>query len=148
VNGDGHFDIVLAKGRHGGLVDRVLLGDGRGAFPTAYDLGPVADKTYSGNLVDLDRDGDLDVVISNDTPDPKRIYLNDGNGRFREAGTYGRPEWSTRNAAVTDVNGDTLPDIIVANRDVPAKAANYVCLNRGNGKFDHDCFMFSKESSG
>jgi hypothetical protein len=147
VNGDGHLDIVLAKGRHGGLVDRVLIGDGRGAFPTAYDLGPVADKTYSGNLVDLDRDGDLDVVISNDTPDPKRVYLNDGQGRFREAGTYGNPVWSTRNAAVADVNGDKLPDIIVANRDTPARAANYVCLNRGNGKFDHDCFIFSKESA-
>jgi hypothetical protein len=147
VNGDGHLDIVLAKGRHGGLVDRVLIGDGRGAFPTAYDLGPVADKTYSANLVDLDGDGDLDVVISNDTPDPKRVYLNDGKGRFHEAGTYGRPEWSTRNAAVADVNGDQLPDIIVANRDTPARAANYVCLNRGNGKFDHDCFMFSKESA-
>lgn len=147
VNGDGHLDIVLAKGRHGGLIDRVLIGDGRGAFPTAYDLSPVADKTYSGNLVDLDRDGDLDVVISNDTPDPKRIYLNDGKGRFREADTYGRAEWSTRNAAVADVNGDKLPDIIVANRDVPAKATNYVCLNRGGGKFDDDCFMLSKGSA-
>src|SRR6185503_3324160 len=29
VNGDGHLDIVLAKGRHWPLVDRVLLGDGR-----------------------------------------------------------------------------------------------------------------------
>ena len=38
VNGDGRLDIVLAKGRHWGLVDRVLLGDGRGSFPTAYDL--------------------------------------------------------------------------------------------------------------
>jgi VCBS repeat protein len=147
VNGDGHLDIVLAKGRHWGLVDRVLIGDGRGGFPSAYDLGPAADKTYSGNLVDLDRDGDLDVVISNDTPDPKRIYLNDGKGRFRQVDTYGRAQWSTRNAAVADVNGDTLPDIIVANRDAPARAGNYICLNRGNGQFDDDCFMFSKESA-
>jgi VCBS repeat protein len=147
VNGDRHLDIVLAKGRHGGLVDRVLLGDGTGKFPTAYDLGPVADKTYSGNLVDLDGDGDLDVVISNDTPDPKRIYLNDGKGRFREAGTYGRAAWSTRNAAVADVNGDGQPDIIVANRDEPGRAGNYVCLNRGKGRFDDDCVLFSKESA-
>ena len=147
VNGDGHLDIVLAKGRHWGLVDRVLLGDGRGGFPSMYDLGPASDKTYSGNLVDLDGDGDLDVVISNDTPDPKRIYLNDGKGRFSEVDTYGRAQWSTRNAAVADVNGDKLPDIIVANRDAPARAANYVCLNRGKGQFDDDCFVFSKESA-
>ena len=38
VNGDGNPDIVLAKGRHWRLVDRVLLGDGRGGFPTAHDL--------------------------------------------------------------------------------------------------------------
>ena len=147
VNGDGHLDIVLAKGRHDNLVDRVLIGDGRGGFPIAYDLGPASDKTYSGNLVDLDGDGDLDVVISNDTPDPKRIYLNDGTGHFREAGTYGRAAWSTRNAAIADVNGDTLPDIVVANRDEPARAGNYVCLNRGKGRFADTCVMFSKESA-
>lgn len=147
VNGDGHLDVVLAKGRHWGLVDRILLGDGRGAFPSAYDLGPASDKTYSSNLVDVDGDGDLDVVISNDRPDPKRIYLNDGKGRFTESDTYGRPEWSTRNAAVADVNGDKLPDIIVANRGNPARTANYVCLNRGKGQFDDDCVLFSKESA-
>jgi hypothetical protein len=147
VNDDGHLDIVLAKGRHWGLVDRVLLGDGRGRFPTAYDLGPASDRTYSGNLVDLDGDGDLDVVISNDRPDPKRIYLNDGKGRFHEAGTYGRAEWSTRNAAVADLNGDALPDIVVANRTPPGQGANYVCLNQGRGRFAQECFVFSKESA-
>jgi hypothetical protein len=147
VNGDGHLDIVLAKGRHWGLVDRVLLGDGHGRFPSAFDLGPAADRTYSANLVDLDRDGDLDIVISNDTPDPKRIYLNDGKGRFSEAGTYGRAEWSTRNAAVADVNGDGMPDIVVANRTPPGHGANYVCSNQGGGRFERDCFAFSKESA-
>jgi hypothetical protein len=147
VNGDGRLDIVLAKGRHWPLVDRVRLGDGRGGFQPAYDLGPVADRTYSGNLVDLDRDGDLDVVISNDLPDPKRVYLNDGKGTFHQAGTYGRPEWSTRNAAVADVDGDGLPDIVVANRTPPDKGGNYVCLNRGQGRFAGDCVRFSRESA-
>ena len=72
--------------------------DGTVIPATAYDLGPASDRTYPGNLVDLDLDGDgdLDVVISNDNPDAKRIFFNDGKGRFHEVGSYGRAEWSTR----------------------------------------------------
>ena len=139
VDGDGLLDIVLAKGRHWPLVDRVLLGDGRGGIRTSYDLGSASDRSYSGLLVDLDGDGALDVVISNDRPDPKRVYLNDGKGHFRVGSTFGRPEWGTRNASIADVNGDRLPDIIVANRGEPGAA--YVCLNRGKGRFDADCIQ-------
>ena len=146
VDGDGKLDIVLVKGRHWPLVDRVLLGDGAGHFTTAYDLGTASDRSYSGRLVDLDRDGDLDVVISNDRPDPKRVYLNDGKGHFRVGSTFGRPEWETRNATVADINGDGLPDIVVANR-ADSSSVNYVCLNRGAGRFDADCQAFSHESA-
>ena len=142
---DGTLDIVLAKGRHWPLVDRVLLGDGRGGVRASYDLGPASDRSYSARLADLDLDGALDVVISNDAPDPKRVYLNDGRGRFRPASTFGHPTWETRNAAVADLNGDGLPDIIVANRsNKAAEAANFVCLNRGGGRFDADCFAFAR----
>ncbi len=146
VNGDGNLDIVLAKGRHWPLVDRVLLGDGHGHFKPGYDLGTASDRSYSGRLVDLDGDGDLDVVISNDAPDPKLVYLNDGTGHFQVGSTYGRPEWPTRNAAVADLNGDNLPDIIVANR-TGSGGSNYICFNRGKGRFDADCVAFSHESA-
>jgi hypothetical protein len=146
VDGDGKLDIVLVKGRHSPLVDRVLIGDGAGHFKPAYDLGTASDRSYSGHLTDLDRDGDLDVVISNDAPDPKLVYLNDGKGHFRVGSTFGRPEWETRNATVADINGDGLPDIVVANRS-GNKGANYVCLNRGGGRFDADCTAFSRESA-
>ena len=116
VDGDGRLDIVLVKGRHWPLVDRVLLGDGAGHFKPGYDLGTASDRSYSGRLVDLDRDGDLDVVISNDEPDPKLVYLNDGKGHFHVGSTFGKPEWPTRNATVADIDGDGLPDIVVANR--------------------------------
>ena len=146
LNGDGNLDILLVKGRHWPLKSRVLLGDGRGHFPIAYNLGETPYRSYSGRLVDIDGDGDLDVVLSNDTPDPKVVYLNDGKGHFQLGSAYGRAEWQTRNACVADLNGDGRPDIIVANR-TDKSPANYICLNKGKGRFDADCIAFSHESA-
>jgi len=146
LNGDGNLDLVLVKGRHWPLISKVLLGDGRGHFPLAYNLGETPYRSYSGRLVDIDRDGDLDVVLSNDSPDPKVIYLNDGKGHFHLGSSYGRPDWETRNASVVDLNRDGQPDIIVANR-TDKNRANYICLNKGKGRFDADCIAFSNESA-
>lgn len=149
LNGDGFPDLVLAKGRHWPLIDRVLLNDGHGRFPIARNLGEVADRSYSVTLADIDRDGDLDVVVGNDEPDPKRVYANDGKGKFSLLSTFGRPDWPTRLATVADINRDGLPDILVANRasDGKGRGPNYVCFNKGKGQFDADCFAFSHESA-
>ena len=95
LNGDGLPDIVLGKGRHWPLYNRVLLNDGKGGF-TASNLGTAPDRTYSAALADINRDGDLDIIVSNDSPDRKLVYLNDGKGHFTEAGTFGSPNWTTR----------------------------------------------------
>lgn len=145
LNGDGALDIVLAKGRHWPLVDRVLIGDGKGGISGSYDLGVASDKSYSGRLVDLDGDGDLDVVISNDAPSPKLVYLNDGHAHFVVGSAYGKPEWPGRNATVADMNGDGRPDIIAANRTGRLPGFNYICLNDGRGGFTADCIPFSPE---
>lgn len=147
LNGDGFPDLVLAKGRHWPLIDRVLVNDGHGGFASAHNLGDVADRSYSVTLTDIDRDGDLDVVVGNDAPDPKRVYGNDGKGNFHLLSTFGHPQWPTRNATAADLNGDGLPDIIVANRPDDLKGSNYVCLNKGGGQFDADCLAFSQESA-
>src|SRR5437870_12037188 len=55
LNGDGNLDILLVKGRHWPLISRVLLGDGKGHFPIAYNLGETAYRSYSGRLVDIDK---------------------------------------------------------------------------------------------
>ena len=143
LDGDGNLDIILAKGRHWPLVNRVLLGDGKGGIIRSYDLGTVANRSYSGRLADIDGDGDLDVIISNDRPDSNLVYLNDGKGFFKEGSKFGRADWPTRNANVVDLNNDGLPDIVVANRGRPnAAGANYICINIG-GRFDADCIAFS-----
>lgn len=133
LNGDGNLDIVLVKGRHWQLTSRIFLGDGKGHFTPGQLLPSKATKSYSGSLADMTKSGHLDMVLSNDAPDPKLVLLNDGKGNFSIGGTYGKPEWETRNAAVGDLNGDGYPDIAVANRGMPS----YVCMN--DGKLHFDC---------
>jgi len=147
VNADGHLDVILGKGRHWPLVNRVLLGNGKGGFSNTYDLGPASNRTYSGALVDLDGDKDLDVVVSNDRPDENLIYLNDGRGRFEVASKFGQTSWSTRYICTADMNEDGFPDIIVANRGSRRASPNYICINNGSGKFDTECISFSDYSS-
>lgn len=134
LNGDGHPDIVLVKGRHFKLASKVLLGDGKGHFAPGPSLPSNATKSYSGSLGDMTKSGHLDIVLSNDAPDPKLVLVNDGVGHFKVGGTYGDPKWPTRNAAVGDLNGDGYPDIAVANRGM----TSYVCYNDGKLNFRCD----------
>jgi hypothetical protein len=136
VDGNGTLDVVLAKGRHWPLNNLILRNDGHGQF-TAENLADAPDRTYSAALADLDGDRDLDIVVSNDRPDRKLVYLNDGDGKYHVAGTFGQPDWSTRYVTVADLNGDERPDVIVANRSSnPAKPRpSFVCLNDGTGAF-------------
>ncbi|HLK27867.1 MAG TPA: VCBS repeat-containing protein, partial [Puia sp.] len=142
-DGDGHLDILLVKGRHWPIVDRVLLGDGRGGIKKAYNLGTVADRSYTGGVADFNADGFLDIAVSNDAPDKKLIYLNDGKGNFKIGSEFGIPEWPTRNLSIADINRDGLPDVILANRGNVGQTSNYVCLNKGKGQFNADCIAFA-----
>lgn len=141
LNGDGHLDIVLVKGRHWQVTSLVFFGDGKGHFTPGPALPSTTTKSYSASLADMTRSGHLDMVLSNDQPDPKLILLNDGKGNFTVGGTYGDPNWSTRNAAVGDLNGDGYPDIAVANRGM----TSYVCLN--DGKLHFGCHALEDSPS-
>jgi hypothetical protein len=82
LNGDGYPDIVLVKGRHWQVPSRIFFGDGTVHFTPGPALPSKATKSYSGSLADMTKSGHLDMVLSNDEPDPKLILLNDGKGNF------------------------------------------------------------------
>jgi hypothetical protein len=147
LNGDGLLDIVLGKGRHWPLFNRILLNDGKGGF-SASNLGTAADRTYSAALADIDGDGDLDIIVSNDEPDRKLVYKNDGKGHFTEAGTFGEASWGTRYVTLADVNGDRYPDIVVANREAGPQSLtpSFVCFNDRKGSFP-SCEALPTESA-
>lgn len=82
VNGDGHVDLVVGGDR----ID-VLRGDGAGAFvPYRAFMEDAAAITSSVVLVDDDGDGDLDLFLTTQHPEPgAQLWRNQGDGRFRES---------------------------------------------------------------
>lgn len=147
LNGDGHLDALLVKGRHWPLQNLVRFGDGAGHFSEAKPVGPGPDRSYTGELVDLDADGDLDMLVSNDSPDPKRILHNDGNGLFTEVQQFGSPDWNTRHLSVADLNSDGLQDIIVANRGGKQGTESFVCFGMKGGRVSEPCEVVYRGSA-
>src|SRR6476469_4780461 len=53
LNGDGHPDTVLVKGRHWQVTSRMFFGDGKGHFTPGPALPSNAIKSYSASLGDM-----------------------------------------------------------------------------------------------
>ena len=79
VDGDGDQDVVFAV--HG-AENLLYLNDGAGnPFQGVQPINITADRDDSlkVHLVDIDRDGDLDLVVGNDAGQTAKIYINDGD---------------------------------------------------------------------
>ena len=152
VNGDGLPDIVIGnsgeerwnKLRASGQ-NFLWLNDpnqpGTVIDATATNLPAYEDDTQDIALADLDGDGDLDMVVANESP-PNRVLMNDGKGHFREAPKALQllTSLETREVHVFDANGDKRPDILFLNltsnnkkwdKDPQAR----LLINKGRGKF-------------
>jgi hypothetical protein len=121
LNGDGNMDIVVV----GGGVPKALYGDGKGGF-TISDINTTISKDngyITVELVDVDKDGQCDVILSGDegTPPPayysKSMILWNKKGNFNsntiicEANTNG---WRyIMNIGCEDLDGDGINEIIL-----------------------------------
>lgn len=113
VDLDGDEDLLYGMVDANGL--RVAINNGDGTF----DLPAVDDASASRRsgslLVDVDDDGDLDVVHGDATEDRYEWYANGGTGAFGPVQVIGPVLVSTINALLwNDINGDGLNDLVAA----------------------------------
>ena len=114
---------------------RSELEDAPRAFREALALEASSDRTANASIGDLDRDGDLDIVLAKGRhwEEPEWILLNDGDGAFGERRELGGSPDRTYTAALTDLDGDGTLDLVVGN-DRPDPKRIY--LNDGTGHFE------------
>jgi hypothetical protein len=103
VDGDGDLDVWLAQYKrpyeggqmpspyydaNDGYPAYLLLNDGTGQFSIATEAAGLAAKryrrTYASSFIDLDDDGDLDLLVVSDFSGID-LYHNDGRGNFVDA---------------------------------------------------------------
>lgn len=130
VDGDGDLDIFFANVGWSGISaqNRLLLNDGTGRFTdvTSTHFPQINDTTLDGDFLDIDEDGDLDIVTasvglgSGQLIDaPYRVYLNDGEGRYTDETDTVFPEGVTGrglDVEAADFNGDGRLDLYLSNR--------------------------------
>ncbi|MGB4803679.1 MAG: VCBS repeat-containing protein, partial [Anaerolineae bacterium] len=139
-NNDIWPDIVVGNDQ---AANAVYFNDGTGHFAAKpkWPFGSEFEGTRSLALGDLDRDGDLDLVVANFYA-PNVVYFNDGSGQFTsERATYlGTIDNKTYSVALGDFDGDGALDIVAGTwatgPDIEFyELNNVVYLNNGRGGF-------------
>ena len=158
VDGDGDLDVWLGQYKapyergqmptpyydaNDGHPAWLLLNDGNGRFTDVTQAAGLADKrfrrTYSGSLIDLDRDEDLDLLVINDFAGVD-LYLNDGRGRFTDVDWIPEPHGFGMSHSFADFNRDGLLDFVVTGMQCPtALRLDHLGLTRP-GHEDYDRF--------
>ncbi|MBN9690155.1 MAG: VCBS repeat-containing protein [Verrucomicrobia bacterium] len=134
VNGDGRCDVFLA-----GLEsdNQLWLNRGGGRFEADTRSPAVAcpgDWSTGAVLVDVDGDGDLDLLVSG-IGSGVRLFLNDGTGGFTEAADSGLfRKGGSMTLALADVDGDGDLDLYVTNYRTTTIRSTGVLLLKVNGQ--------------
>lgn len=109
-NGDGWID--LAVGNINANAVSILMGDGLGGYLPAVHY-PSGSGTRGLAVLDLEADGDVDIVTANRVSSNLAIHRNNGNGTFAPATLFeGGGQFETAVAA-GDANNDGVADLWV-----------------------------------
>ncbi|MFQ5494392.1 MAG: FG-GAP-like repeat-containing protein, partial [Phycisphaerae bacterium] len=132
LNGDGSVDLAVGTNVVGLSNLSVFFNNGDGTFGAVVETNN-PNSTNDLKAVDMDADGDLDLVLATNRMggnDSVLVYRNQGSGFFTNPQLF--PTAGTRPLSVDvgDLDGDGDPDVVTANRDSDNVT---VLLNNGTG---------------
>lgn len=112
INGDGLKDLVFSLWNQRLVVSR---GMGRGEFSRPAALGDMEASAgqRSFDVADLDLDGKLDVLVSNNRSGTLMLFRGNGDGTFSPGVSAPLQAGMIYFPTVADFNKDGLPDILV-----------------------------------
>lgn len=116
LDGDGDIDLIAPNSdAYDRSVVSVILNNGDGSFqPTVYySSGGYPYATFAN---DLDKDGDIDIIVANWMTDSLSILLNNGNATFQAPIQYVAGD-SPTSLYTADFDHDTYDDLAVGNRN-------------------------------
>ena len=132
-NNDGYLDFAVLSNSS---EVQTFLGNADGTFtpgPTSTLTGGSGGVSGPMATLDLNGDGNLDLVIQNSNAHGVQIMLGNGDGNFTQKGSaYGSSLSVTWYLAVGDFNGDGIPDFAYWD---PYFKAIMICLGKGDGTF-------------
>ena len=135
IDGDGDMDLWVESNGGSNVASHIMVNNGDGTFTIELDRvsyevlrNPPDYRQYIGNhFVDLDNDGDLELVLGQLSPGefalgaPSLVLVNDGTGHYPTRIELPRPPFNegyTRVSWLTDfdVNADGFQDLLLAHR--------------------------------
>lgn len=141
VNGDGFPDLGVTNSERN-TID-IFLGNGAGNFSLSsgspFRISPDSEfKAQLLQFLDINEDGQLDIVVTNNQQNSIYTLLGNGRGSFTSGPSTTFPARTGRYSfAFGDLNGDGHPDIAIASsNDSESSQAGNIVLLRGNGKGD------------
>ncbi len=135
LDADGDPDLVWVTGGYDYPpgATRILRNDGGLAFAEITELAGIpADNSVVSGVVDVDQDGDVDLITHTDLTFPHRVWLNDGDAHFEElvgavSGDSGGSEYASWGlATAVDLDHDGLVELVVDGK-------HYLKILRGTG---------------
>jgi hypothetical protein len=129
LNGDGYPDLCVGQGDGNRIAVLLNLRDGKFNAPVEFGTGGASADTVS--MIDIDRDGDLDLIVLDELYGRVFILVNDGAASFQSVLTFAAQGLPTA-VAVVDLNRDGRLDLVIADS---AAGALHTYLDTGGRHF-------------